>query len=184
MSTVLSHLDTHTHKHALTVLLHAHTHTHTHNRSNNLTTLCKLFLHQLYERYLQPALTLGESVVRKWSPSSSTAVKSGEPYPIIRDYMGLLQTASAVVLSLFNYTASLVIPRLSSPQNTVTLKQVLSSGSIQSSGSRTGGSPDDDGPLPSFLSRVEELLSKGLSACINCLHSPTPITDSTPSSLF
>ena len=111
---------------------------------------------------------LGESVVKKWSPSS-TVVKSGEPFPIVRDYMGLLQTASAVVLSLFNYTASLVVPRLSSPQNTVTLKQVLSSGNIQNS-SRTAGSPDDDGPLPSFLAKVEELLSKGLSACIDCLH--------------
>ena len=136
--------------------------------------LSKLFLEQLFEKYLKPALTLGENQVKKWSIGSVSAV-SGEPFPVLHEFFLMLHTAVDIVLKTFSYFSSTSVSRLS---RTATLKQLasMSSGSGRAALASSSfmyeegkGVSDDDGPLQQFLSKTEALISKGLTSCINCL---------------
>lgn len=141
-------------------------------------TLCKLFLHQLFERYLQPALELGEAQVRRSSGSGITpSAVTGTPLAAVQQYLMLLRTAVDIVVCVNDSFATVVVARLSP---TTTLKQVASAvdtttatGSAhRAAGSgHTEDSMSGDGPLQHFLGRTEAVISNGLASCLACLFS-------------
>ena len=140
-------------------------------------TLCKQFLDDMFQKYLQPAILLGENQVKKWSIGSASNV-TNKPFPVLHEFFGMLHTAVEIVLKTCSYLSSTVVSRVSS---TTTLKHFATMSSSRGGNlavspelyDEVKGDGDDDAPLHQFLHKMEALMSRSLSSCVNCLFCTT-----------